>query len=147
MTLPTGPSHDTDACFSVHAPETFLLPDQTPSPNIATTDEEDARALTVAETEAFSHPPWRHPHASDPNIATSQQSYPHTGYLYGWGSEQMAYRLGWTEADKEAWNAGQPEKGNDGGIGAQRVGGALGRMGVKAVAASGHTLAVTHDGR
>ena len=123
------------------------MPDQTSSSLIPSTDEEDAQALAAAEADAFSHPPWRHPYASDPNLATSQQSYPHTGYLYGWGSEQMAYRLGWSEADKEAWKAAPPERGNDGGMGAQRVGGVLGRMGVKAVAASGHTLAVTHDGR
>lgn len=63
----------------------------------------------------------------------------------------MAYRLGETEAERtsrEEETARVSTEGEGGkGVGARRVAGELGRMGVKAVATSGHTLAVTNDGR
>ncbi|CAI5519568.1 unnamed protein product [Closterium sp. Naga37s-1] len=88
------------------------------------------------------------------------------GYLFGWAGGDLSYRMGWGEEDRAAWpvvDAGRREAeaaamGEKIGAleaekgahpfppGAHRSGGVLGRKGVKAVAASGHTLAVTVDG-
>ncbi|CAI5999434.1 unnamed protein product [Closterium sp. NIES-65] len=121
------------------------------------------------EAAAFSQPAWRY--AGSPGgkggSGTGAVAAQKAGYLFGWAGGDLSYRMGWGEEDRAAWpvveagrraadaaamgekmGAVEAEKGAADPFppGSHRAGGVLGRKGVKAVAASGHTLAVTVDG-